>query len=241
MGEHTVKIDPGLIPELVLIPGGEFTMGNDAGRADERPAHRVRLPSFRAAISPVTNADYARYVANTGVAEPPFLNDERFSDPAQPVVGVSWSEALAYCRWLAGNTGIRFRLPTEAEREYAALGGAETADWPWEGVPCRVHPLYDRIAQLSRPHAPAPECANGYGLRCMAENVHEWCSDWYDATYYQVSPVESPRGPSAGRRRASRGGAWRHSVKFTRISARSAIDPSFHYNDYGFRVYADAF
>jgi formylglycine-generating enzyme required for sulfatase activity len=229
------------VPELVDIPAGEFTMGNDQGRPDERPAHRVRLLAFRAAVSPVTNAEYARYVAATGVVPPPFLNDERFADPGQPVVGVNWSEAVAYCRWLAGNTGIRFRLPTEAEREYAALGGGEGIDWPWEALPGGAHPDFDTIAALKRPHEPGPGCANGYGLRCMAENVHEWCSDWYDPGYYAESPLDSPHGPPEARRRASRGGSWRHSVRFTRISARSAIDPSFHYNDYGFRVYADAY
>jgi formylglycine-generating enzyme required for sulfatase activity len=74
----------------------------------------------------------------------------------------------------------------------------------------------------------------------MVDNLHEWCSDWYDAGYYASSPARSPRGPASGRRRASRGGSWRHSVKFNRISARSSLDPSYHYNDYGFRVFADA-
>jgi formylglycine-generating enzyme required for sulfatase activity len=73
----------------------------------------------------------------------------------------------------------------------------------------------------------------------MAENVHEWCSDWYSASYYAVSPAHSPPGPRTGDRRASRGGSWRHSVKFTRINARSSIPPAFRYNDYGFRVYSD--
>jgi formylglycine-generating enzyme required for sulfatase activity len=87
---------------------------------------------------------------------------------------------------------------------------------------------------------PLPECANGYGLFCMAENVHEWCSDWYSATYYAQAPRESPVGPAQGVRRASRGGSWRHREKVTRINARSSIPPEFRYSDYGFRVYADA-
>jgi formylglycine-generating enzyme required for sulfatase activity len=73
----------------------------------------------------------------------------------------------------------------------------------------------------------------------MADNVHEWCSDWYDPEYYAVAPADQPSGPPAGARRASRGGSWRHQVKLTRLSARSSLDPSFRYNDYGFRVYAD--
>jgi formylglycine-generating enzyme required for sulfatase activity len=83
-------------------------------------------------------------------------------------------------------------------------------------------------------------CGNGYGLLCMADNVHEWCSDWYGPRYYEESPTESPAGPECGTRRASRGGAWRHREKVTRVSARSSIPPEYAYSDYGFRVYSDA-
>jgi sulfatase modifying factor 1 len=223
-------------PEMVRLPGGTFLMGNDRGRPDERPAHRVTLAPFLAAVAPVTNAEYARFVAAAGAAPPPFLDDERFAGPAQPVVGVNWFEAVAYCKWLARETGTPFRLPAEAEREFAARGGRAVGDWPWPGA---CHPLAAVIDALDRPHAPFPECANGYGLRCMAENVHEWCSDWYDASYYARSPAEAPAGPPSGTRRASRGGAWRHSRKTTRVTARSSIPPEYRYSDYGFRVYAD--
>jgi formylglycine-generating enzyme required for sulfatase activity len=70
--------------------------------------------------------------------------------------------------------------------------------------------------------------------------VHEWCSDWYDSGYYAISPAVSPAGPVAGDRKAARGGSWRHQIKFTRLTARAAIPPSFRYNDFGFRVYAEA-
>jgi formylglycine-generating enzyme required for sulfatase activity len=228
------------IPQLVLIPGGVFTMGNDAGRADERPAHRVELPPFRAAVTPVSNAEYAVFVAATGHQPAPFISDERFSDPQQPVAGVSWHDAAAYCHWLARETGLSARLPTEAEREFAALSGLEGVDWPWGNEPPDSVESLREIVRLERPHVPGEECANGYGLRCMVDNLHEWCSDWYDANYYASSPEESPRGPAAGKRRSSRGGSWRHQIKFNRISARSSLDPGFHYNDYGFRVFADA-
>ena len=76
---------------------------------------------------------------------------------------------------------------------------------------------------------------NGCGLFDMCQNVHEWCSDWYDPRYYAVSPPENPRGPDRGTRRASRGGAWRHHIKVSRCAARSSIPPEFRYSDYGFR------
>ncbi len=224
--------------ELALVPGGKFVMGSASGREDEQPEHVVAVAAFRAAVSPVTNAEYARYLAATGAEPPRFWQDERFNHPQQPVVGVSWFEAAAYCGWLSPIAGIHFRLPTEAEREYAALGGLARADWPWQGLPVGRHPLADQLSAAEQPHAPAPECANGYGLRCMADNVHEWCQDWYTPRYYAESPALAPPGPAAGTRRVSRGGSWRHGVKFTRITARASLDPSFRYNDFGFRVYA---
>ena len=229
-----------IVPELALVPGGSFVMGNDRGRADERPAHRLSLPAFRAGIGPVTNAEYLANVDAAGREPPPFSRDERFSQPEQPVVGVSWHDAVDYCRWLSTAMDRHFRLPTEAEREYAALGGLEGADWPWgEALPAERGSQSREVAALTRPHGPHPDCRNGYGLLCMADNVHEWCSDWYDAGYYARSAAASPQGPGSGVRRASRGGSWRHVVKFTRVTARSSLDPSYHYNDYGFRVYAD--
>ena len=226
-----------LLPAMAHVPGGTFLMGRANSRPDERPVHEVTVRAFRAAVSPVTNCEYARFVDATGAPAPPFQHEERFAGPDQPAVGISWFDAVAYCEWLCGMTGTPFRLPTEAEREFAAPGGLPGGDWPWSGS---RHPCADVIDAFDRPHVPMPTCANGYGLRCMAENVHEWCSDWYSATYYAVSPRESPAGPSEGTRRASRGGSWRHREKVTRINARSSIPPEFRYSDYGFRVYADA-
>ncbi len=215
-------------------------MGSEAGRPDERPEHEVRVRAFRAGLRPVSNAQYAAFVADTGHEAPPFLDDPRFVAEDQPVVGVSWHDAIAYCRWLSVMTDERFRLPTEAEREYAARGGLEGVDWPWGGASPAERSELALVAALEQPHAPSLACANGYGLLCTADNVHEWCSDWYAPAYYERSPAETPRGPRSGTRRSSRGGSWRHQVKFTRLSARSSLDPTSKYNDYGFRAYADA-
>lgn len=223
-----------MLPTLVSIPAAQFVMGKDEGRDDERPAHRVVLAAFRAAVAPVSNAEYAAFVTATGYEAPPFSTDARFSAPGQPAVGINWFDAVAYCVWLARETAVAFRLPTEAEREFAALGGLEHSDWPWgDGA----HPQAEQVNAADGPHEPMPGCANGYGLRCMAENVHEWCTDWYGAGYYAIAPTEGPAGPPEGKRRASRGGAWRHRDKFTRVTARSSIPPEFRYSDYGFRVY----
>ena len=91
---------------------------------------------------------------------------------------------------------------------------------------------------------PGPDCANGYGLRCMADNVHEWCLDAYQRRYADrpaaSAPAVDPARVDPEQRRVSRGGSWRHRIKFTRVAARSSLRPGFRYNDYGFRVYADA-
>jgi formylglycine-generating enzyme required for sulfatase activity len=219
--------------ETVLVPEGSFTMGDNEGRPDERPAHRVTLSAFRLAVLPVTNEDYAAFLAATGHAQPRFWDDPAFSHPRQPVVGVSWFDATAYCAWLSDLGGAAFRLPTEAEWEKAARGGAEGAKYPWgeesfDGSGGR----FQQDATWPVGHAPP----NGYGLIDIGFNIHEWCSDWYDTGYYAVSPEDDPPGPLHGERRASRGGAWRHAVKVSRCSARSSIPPDYRYNDYGFRV-----
>ena len=227
-------------PELIALAGGRFVMGSDRERRDERPAHVVSVAPFRAARRPVSNAQYALFVEAAGTAPPPFWSADGFCAPQLPVVGVSWYDAAAFCEWWSERSGERLRLPTEAEREYAARGGLEDARWPqaddaWPAAEARRF-----VAEAEAPHIPAEACANGFGLLCMADNVHEWCSDWYDRSWYEQSPSNSPIGPQAGVRRASRGGSWRHRIKFTRVSARSSLAPSYRYNDYGFRVYADA-
>lgn len=215
-------------PETIVVPAGAFQMGDDAGRPDERPAHDVYVSAFEMAVLPVTNDEYARFLAATGHDEPRFWHDPLFSRPRQPVVGVSWRAAVAYCTWIADATGEPWRLPSEAEREKAARGGIAGADYPAGETGLRFEQEATFDVGRSRP--------NGYGLYDMAYNVHEWCSDWYDPAYYAASPARDPQGPATGTRRASRGGAWRHHVKLNRCAARSSLPPSFEYNDYGFRI-----
>ena len=229
-----------LAESLVDLPGGAFIMGADDRRRDERPAHQVTLAPFQAAERPVTNRQYAEFVERTAASPPPFWSQPNFCILDAPVVGISWHEAVAYCEWLSEQVGTRFRLPTEAEREYAARGGLTCADWPEASDTWPDELVRAAVATAEHPHVPLDTCRNCFGLYCMADNVHEWCSDWYDRNYYSVSPEVAPIGPASGMRRASRGGSWRHRIKFTRVSARSSLSPNYRYNDYGFRVYADA-
>jgi formylglycine-generating enzyme required for sulfatase activity len=223
--------------EFVAIPGGEFLMGSDAGQEDERPVHRVRVDAFAMAACPVTRAAYAAFTAATGHERPRDWDDPAFAGDDRPVVGVSWHDAAAYCAWRARN-GSPERLPTEAEWERAARGGVEGAAFPWgDEIPAWI-PAGGR-GPLPGPWPVALGVPNPFGLFGIAANVHEWCADWHAADYYAASPPGNPQGPPAGRRRASRGGSWRHALTISRCAARSKIDPSFRYTDYGFRTVRD--
>lgn len=236
----TTGIFPAVLPELRLVPAGAFEMGDDSGRSDERPAHMVTIRDVWFARTPVTNAQYAVFLAASGHAAPSFWRDPEFNQPEQPVVAVNWHDAVAYCAWLSAGTGRAVRLPTEAEWERAARGGRANTVFPWGDDPAG----WSADPDLARPRQPRPypvgrSRPNGYDLLDLGYNVHEWCSDWYDAAYYARSPAVDPRGPETGTRRASRGGAWRHQVQVCRNAARSSLDPSFRYNDYSFRIVCD--
>ncbi len=222
-------------PALVRVPEGWFWMGSDHGLDCERPRHRVWVDTLEMAATQVSNADYARFLIALGRTPPPYFSDPHFSHPEQPVVAVSWFDAVAYCEWLSAATGRHYRLPTEAEWERAARGGADDRLYPWGDEPPQSRRGYS-AKWISGPEPVGRGEPNAYGLLDMCENVHEWCSDWFDASYYQNSPERNPQGPPAGVRRASRGGSWRHHVKNSKCYTRSSIPPEFQYADYGFRV-----
>jgi formylglycine-generating enzyme required for sulfatase activity len=195
----------------------------------------VELDAFQLATLQVTNEDYGLFLRATGNPLPPFWSDSQLSGARQPVVGVSWFDVVDYCQWLSKVTAGRYRLPTEAEWEYAARGGAEDAAFPWGNTPPAGQPRYAERWRTG-PEPVGYSHPNAFGLFEMCENVHEWCSDWFDPNYYAVSPSRNPQGPADGQRRSSRGGSWRHHIKIARCAARSSIPPSFQYADYGFRV-----
>ena len=222
-------------PEMIIIPAGDFLMGCDAGADNERPVHRVWVDRFALARTAVTNRQYESFVNDCGQTAPASFCDDRFNHPDQPVTSVSWFDATLYCAWFSERTGKAYRLPTEAEWERAARGGFEGRLYTWGDEPPQDQPDYFTAWR----HGPArvgQRPPNPFGLYDISENVHEWCNDWYDPQYYNASPDRNPQGPAAGKRKASRGGSWRHEIKISRVAARSSIPPAFRYSDYGFRL-----
>ena len=186
--------------ETVLVPAGRFAMGSITGRDDEAPIHQVEVRAVFFGRTPVTNAQYAPFLAAGRAAEPPWWRDASFNSPRQPVVGVTWEEATRFAAWLSQTLGDRWRLPTEAEWEFAARGGLPSSPTAWGPS---VPPAETPAGPLSAPWETGRGAPNGYGLCDMGTIVHEWCLDWYDAEYYGSSPEKNPSGPSSGTRRSS--------------------------------------
>jgi formylglycine-generating enzyme required for sulfatase activity len=227
---------PKRLLDVVAIPEGAFWMGSDQHQENEAPCHRVWIDRFALGRFPVTNRLYKIYVEETRVAAPVFWCEGMFCDPDQPVVGVTWYEATAFCRWLSRRTDGIVRLPTEAEWERAARGRREKSLYPWGDEPPSERPFQGYNPRTGGPERVGVNEPNEFGLYDMSEGVHEWCSDYYDRDYYRASAANNPQGAASGKRRASRGGSWRHHIKFSRCAARSSLPPDFRYADYGFRI-----
>lgn len=225
-------------PPTVRVPAGWFRMGSENHFPWERPGHRVFVDACDLAMTALTRSRYEEFLERTGHDLPRGWDDAAFGHPDQPVVGVSWHDAAAYCRWLSEATSEAWRLPTEAEWERAARGGDDLADYAWGSAHPDTIEHYRQAWLAPRRVGDLPP--NKYGLFNMGDNVHEWCSDWYGPDYYSVSPARNPQGPPSGDRRVSRGGSWRHAIKASRAAHRSSLPPDYRYTDYGFRIVRSA-
>lgn len=223
------------IPPMTDIPAGYYWMGSSGWGHDydEAPVHKVNITSpFRMSTTEITNAQYEMFRPEHHV-----LRDaEGFScKDNDAVVNVSYDDAVAYCRWLSGQTGRNFRLPTEAEWEYACRAGTYTLYYTGDGLPetMQKHQKTERnMVAVSLETAQSEP--NGFGLHDMHGNVEEWCLDWYGP--YPADVLTDPAGPAEGIYRVTRGGSHNTPHEFLRSANRSAAIPSDRHNQIGFRI-----
>jgi formylglycine-generating enzyme required for sulfatase activity len=215
--------------EFVWVPGGCFQMGSPASEEDRgsnETQHEVCVDGFWMGKTEVTQGQWQKIMGS---------NPSRFKNGDNyPVEQVSWNDAQEYIRKLGSRSGKSFRLPTEAEWEYAARSGGkdekyaggsdvDAVAWHMGNSGIKTHPV-------------ARKRPNGLGLYDMSGNVWEWCSDWYDSSYYRNSPRNNPQGPSSGSYRVDRGGSWDSDAWRCRSAYRSWDSPGYRFSFLGFRL-----
>ena len=249
------------MPVMIKVEGGNFMMGNDMGGKDEQPVHKVTITSFYFGKYEVTNQDFKKFVDATGyiteAEQPDSVNFKHGlpprganngtwkmdskgmpvppTDSLKPVGNISWYDAQEYLKWLSRETGQEFRLPTEAEWEYAAKGGNKSKGYKYVGGNNLDEVAWYVGNSGLRSHNIGQKLPNELGIHDMAGNAREWCSDWYGESYYKVSPEVDPKGPDFGKNRILRGGSWGSQEDRMRISYRNEGYPYNSAIDFGFR------
>ncbi len=219
------------IPDMAYIPEGNFTMGAGKREADEGPSHKVYVANFYIDRYEVSYQKYQKFLTATGRRQPDFWNDNDLNKPNLPVVGVSWEDAKAYCKWDAK------RLPSEAEWEKAARG-TDGRKYPWGNTndSTRTNAAGKKDGfQFTAPVNSFASGASPFGAINMAGNVWEWCADWYAEDYYANSPSKSPTGQRNGELRVIRGGSWEDAPDNLRTTNRHAARPNNTAYNVGFR------
>lgn len=210
--------------ELVSIKGGCFNMGSEKGDSDEVPVHQVCVGDFSLGKYEVTQEQYSMIMESN-----PSMYKQCGSDC--PVDNVSWDNAQEFIKKLNEKSGKNYRLPTEAEWEYAARSAGSKDVWAGtsEEADLEKYAWFNRNSNQS-PQKVGQKEANALGLFDMTGNVWEWCQDWYDAVHYKDSIKDNPVGPAKGESRVVRGGAWSEDARGARNAKRDSSSPA-HGND----------
>ena len=213
-------------PEMVFVEGGTFQMGSSRGESDEKPVHFVTLSAFNIGKYEVTQAQWKKVMGS---------NPSNFSGCDHcPVENVSWEDVQDFIRKLNAQTGENYRLPTEAEWEYAAKGGKSSKGYKYSGSNDLNAVAWNRDNSGSKTHAVGGKQANELGVYDMTGNVWEWCSDWY-GNFKRYSET-NPTGASSGQFRALRGGYWDGDSNFCRAAFRFKGNSVYGIINFGFRL-----
>ena len=239
-------------PEMVLIDGGTFIMGsNGATSLDEKPEHQVTVSSFEMGKYEVTFDEFDLFCKATGY---PMPDDGGYGRGKNPVMNISWQGAVMYCNWLSSKFNMEkvyqlkvdsmgmhivgvnwdangYRLPTEAEWEYAARGGNKGAIYQ----PLTDFAWYSENAE-GKPHEVGTLKPNSLGLFDILGNAWEWCWDNYDKSYYSKSPKTDPRGPGKDGEKVYRGGNFSSDENFVHFSRRYHFVPTIKKGMVGMRL-----
>jgi formylglycine-generating enzyme required for sulfatase activity len=233
--------------KMAIIPAGTFIMGSEKGRPDEKPVHKVKVNSFYMDVYEVTQKSF---IAIRG------SNPSKFKDKKGSVERIRWTDAVRYCNARSKADGLEpcydiktwkcdfskngYRLPTEAEWEYACRGGNEGELFFSGGIAILGRYAWFRKNSREKVHPVGKKRPNAYGLYDMYGNVLEWCNDNYSKDYYAASAVDNPRGPLKSKKKVLRGGSWATRGKYCRNATRNSDAPTTAdicqgYDTYGFR------
>ena len=214
---------------MKLVEGGTFQMGSNDSDAfsDEKPVHSVTLSSYYMGETEVTQALWKAVMGT---------NPSDFKGDNLPVEQVSWNDCQEFISKLNQITGKKFRLPTEAEWEYAARGGKKSNRYNYSGNNNIGGVAWYTDNSGNKTHMVKTKSPNELGFYDMSGNVWEWCHDWFGSDYYGKSPSTNPQGPSSGTGRVLRGGSWYYRARHCRVSSRSYSVPIYRYNRLGFRL-----
>jgi sulfatase modifying factor 1 len=240
------------LTKFVLVTGGPYSMGSGTGiEPHEKPEHQVSVSSFYLGKYDVTFEDYDRYCDSMKLMKP---GDMGWGRSFRPVIMVSWIDAISYCNWLSkkdhlvpcymvnGNnikwidTSSGYRLPTEAEWEYAARGGNNSKRTVYAGAEKPGDVAWYTANSDQKTQPVGQKAPNELGLYDMDGDVWQWVWDIYDGSYYQYSPSENPKGPTEGLYRVMRGGAWYNNASYITVSSRQNNTPDFRQNSVGIRL-----
>ena len=219
-----------LINDMVYVSGGTFTMGGTSEQGsdaydDEKPTHNVTLSSYYICKYEVTQALWRAVMGS---------NPSNFKGDNLPVECVSWNDCQTFINRLNSYTGRNFRLPTEAEWEFAARGGNYSRHYKYSGSNYIGDVAWYGDNSGNRTHPVGTKQPNELGLYDMSGNVYEWCSDWYGS--YSSYSQSNPTGPNSGSDRVDRGGSWGGSARYCRSSYRGNLTPGYRFSNLGLRL-----